>query len=763
MKRNLNQNQYQLNDHERENLWHDIRRETVGPANSHNQQGALRPSLAVTAVLAVVTLSVAWHMGSQQIGQKSLVLDPARMEVLALNEESGEPSRFEMKQVRSVAAVAPAPPVLTGRVVDRETGEALAYANVMIRGTTRGVMTDSLGYFRFENMPAGQDIELMVKMLSYEPVEIALNTPIYGAMKQDVDLEPIITETLQSFDVEGGEYMIETSSALRQNVVSSETFDKYAIDSVEDALSKKAGVTMRAGELYVRGGRSGEVKMQIDGVVAPAPQAGSVTGGTTPPNGEKVELMYFENYGVNPFVATEDDALSTFAVDVDNASWTLARNYLARGMMPPKDAIRVEEFVNAFDAGWPSHTDETFRIHTEGAASRFGEGYHLLRIGIVGQDLDLSERKPANLIFVVDISGSMDRENRLGTVKKALHILLDELGEGDKVGLVVYGGHGQVRLPLTDISRRDDIAAAIDGLNSGGSTNAAQGLELGYKMARENYDAGIINRLILCSDGVANTGASTEAGGILDIVRRASDEGITLSTIGFGIGNYNDVMMEKLANQGDGNYYYVDKLEEAERVFSENLTSLLQTIAREVKVQVEFDENIVQRWRLLGYENRDVADEDFRNDQVDAGEVGVGHQVTALYELKLTPPAGREADADGNNRRPAPALRVGTIRVRHEAPAHDLDHAGEVTEIEQTVGLSQLGGQYADGTPWMRVQTVVAEFAEILRGSYWAKGNSLAKLVPVSDALAKELANDEQVQELAQMIRQAADLANEDD
>ncbi len=249
MKRNLNQNQYQLNDHERENLWHDIRRETVGPANSHNQQGALRPSLAVTAVLAVVTLSVAWHMGSQQIGQKSLVLDPARMEVLALNEESGEPSRFEMKQVRSVAAVAPAPPVLTGRVVDRETGEALAYANVMIRGTTRGVMTDSLGYFRFENMPAGQDIELMVKMLSYEPVEIALNTPIYGAMKQDVDLEPIITETLQSFDVEGGEYMIETSSALRQNVVSSETFEKYAIDSVEDAKNKKAGVVMRAGEL----------------------------------------------------------------------------------------------------------------------------------------------------------------------------------------------------------------------------------------------------------------------------------------------------------------------------------------------------------------------------------------------------------------------------------------------------------------------------------------------------------------------------------
>ncbi len=775
MKTNLNQNQYQMNDHERESLWQDIRHETTAPAGPSTQRGSFRPSLAVTAVLATVTLMVAWHQGSRQVGQQERESYGTPVVIL----ESDTAPRATSK-----AAAAPALSVLSGRIKDKESGEALAYANVMIRGTTFGVITDSLGNFRFENLPAGQEIQLVAKMLSYEPFNVALATPDKGDLKQEIEMRPIIVETLQAFDVEGAEYMVEVRSSVSEHRVSSETFNKYAIDSVEEALSKKAGVVMRSGEIHTRGGRSGDVSMSVTGRPAPpksrevgpplSPSGasngategaimGSVTGGTTAPNGEQVELMYFENFGVNPFVATEDDALSTFAVDVDNASWTLARNYLARGIMPPKDAIRVEEFVNAFDAGWPTHTDQPFRIHTESAASRFGDGYQLLRVGIVGQDLDDAGRKPANLVFVVDISGSMDREGRLNMVKQALHILLDELGEGDKVGLVVYGNRGQVRLPLTDISQRKKIAAAINGLRSGGSTNAAEGLELGYAMARENYDAGIINRLVLCSDGVANTGANTEAGGILNLVRRASDEGITLSTIGFGMGNYNDVLMEKLANQGDGNYYYVDQLAEAERVFRENLTSLLQTIAREVKVQVEFDQNFVQRWRLLGYENRDVADEDFRNDKVDAGEVGVGHQVTALYELKLTEQADQLRAAKSGERLPTPAFLAGTIRVRYEASAHDLAHAGEVTEIEQGILVSQIEGNYAAGTPWMKVQTVVAEFAEILRGSYWAKGNSLANLVPVSDALAKELPGDEQVQELAQMIRQAADLAAKDD
>ncbi|MBK7047527.1 MAG: von Willebrand factor type A domain-containing protein [bacterium] len=280
------------------------------------------------------------------------------------------------------------------------------------------------------------------------------------------------------------------------------------------------------------------------------PQPGSVTGGTTPPNGEKFELMYFEHAGVNPFVATDDDALSTFALDVDNASFSLARSYLDRGELPPADAIRVEEFVNALDAGWQRHGSETFRIGLDGGPSRFGEGYHLLRVGIVGRSVEDGRRKPANLVFVIDVSGSMDRESRLGSVKRALRTLVDELGEGDRVGIVVYGSRGEVLLPLTDVSQRSTILGVIDGLQPNGSTNAVEGLTLAYDLARRSYDAGIINRLVLCSDGVANTGTATSAEGILALARRGSDDGITLSTVGFGMGNYNDVLMEQARRPG---------------------------------------------------------------------------------------------------------------------------------------------------------------------------------------------------------------------
>ena len=250
---------------------------------------------------------------------------------------------------------------------------------------------------------------------------------------------------------------------------------------------------------------------------------------------------------------------------------------------------------------------------------------------------------------------------------------------------------------------------------------------------------------MLCSDGVANNGASTKAEEILDLVRNASDESITISAIGFGMGNYNDIMMEKLANQGDGNYYYVDKHEEAERVFKENLTGLLQTIAREVKVQVAFEPDAVDRWRLLGYENRDVADRDFRNDDVDAGEVGAGHQVTALYELKLK--EGTDDDA-----------AIGKVMLRHEAPAHDTERAGIVEEIDAPLTVDMFSGDFGSDSAWRRAQTLAAEFAEILRDSYWARESDLADLVPLADQLVKDLPGDPMVADLAAMIRKAADL-----
>ncbi len=548
---------------------------------------------------------------------------------------------------------------------------------------------------------------------------------------------------------------------------------EQARKSVEEELARKAGTVRDARELYVRGGRAGEARMRLNEV--PRAAAGPAVEDVdreksaarvprevwTPPNDADFDAMYFQNYGVNPFVVTEEDALSTFALDVDNASYTLTRRYLQEGHLPPQEAVRVEEFVNFFAQDYPSPEGD-FAIHADGAPSPFGAGYHLLRIGIAAREVAPAARRAANLVFVIDVSGSMRRESRLELVKRALGRLLDELDEGDTVGIVVYGSRGRVVLEPTGADERARITAAIAALQPEGSTNAEEGLELGYRMARQHYDTAAVNRLILCSDGVANQGR-TGAESILEQVRHAADEGIQLSTIGFGLGNYNDVLLEQLADRGDGNYYYVDNLQEAERVFHENLTGTLQTVGEEVKVQVEFDPARVLRYRLLGYENRNVADWDFRNDAVDAGEVGAGHQVTALYEIKLADAAARHlerstTDRDGGRAR-SPHLAM--VRLRYRQPARGRA-PGDVHELKCEITTRDLSRSFAEAPLRLQLDAAVAEFAEILRGSYWARGSTLRALAPQVDDLADRLHGDRDVQELRALVQRAAELEDED-
>ncbi|MDM7914877.1 MAG: von Willebrand factor type A domain-containing protein, partial [Candidatus Eisenbacteria bacterium] len=469
-------------------------------------------------------------------------------------------------------------------------------------------------------------------------------------------------------------------------------------------------------------------------------------GGTTLPNDEPFDSMFFEHYGVNPFVPADEDSLSTFAVDVDTGSYTVTRRYIDEGFLPPKDAVRVEEFVNYFEQGYPTFYDEDFRILIDGAPAPFaGSDYRLIRVGLKARDVDARDRKPANLVFVVDVSGSMAREDRLELVKKALAILLDQLRTADRIGIVVYGSTGQAILEPT--SDRERIRAAIEELRPSGSTNAEEGLRLAYDMARRAYDAHRINRILLCSDGVANVGV-TGPEAILQTIRQEADRGIQLTTIGFGMGNYNDVLMEKLADKGDGAYYYVDDLPEARRVFVENLTGTLQTIARDVKVQVAFDPRLVSLYRLIGFENRDVRDQDFRNDKIDAGEVGAGHEVTALYEVKL---AGEAAERSGRG-------RLLTVRLRWALPESVTEGAPAVREIERKLDARDLASRFESAAPRLRMDAAVAEFAEILRGSYWAKGSRIADLLPIVRPLAAELAGDERASEFAGMVERAVHL-----
>lgn len=464
------------------------------------------------------------------------------------------------------------------------------------------------------------------------------------------------------------------------------------------------------------------------------------TGGTHEPNDAPYGDMFFKSYGTNPFIDTEDDAQSTFGLDVDTGSFTLARSYVERGHLPPSEAIRVEEFVNYFDYGDPAPRRGEFTITAEGAPSPFASGprYQLVRFGIKGREISNAERRPATLIFVVDVSGSMRQENRLDLVKRSLELLLDQLQGDDQVGLVVYGSRGRILLEPT--SDKYAIELAIDRLVPTGSTNAEEGLTLAYDLARNYRRRGAINRIILCSDGVANVGR-TGPESILERIRRGADQGIELTTIGFGMGNYNDILMEQLADQGDGSYAYVDTLDEARRIFVEKLTGTLQTIASDAKIQVEFNPETVSRYRLLGYENRDIADHRFRDDTVDAGEIGAGHEVTALYEIKLHETVGKND-------------LLATLRLRYRSKA-----TGEVVETAVDMTRRSISKRWENASPALRLSSVVAEFAEILKGSYWAKEGSLGRLEQRAAGVATDYRGDREVQDLVTLIRQTRRLS----
>ncbi|MEM7334855.1 MAG: von Willebrand factor type A domain-containing protein [Chloroflexota bacterium] len=463
--------------------------------------------------------------------------------------------------------------------------------------------------------------------------------------------------------------------------------------------------------------------------VAPLPQA------TPEPLAQPPSNTFFEDYGVNPFISTQADRLSTFSLDVDTGSYTIARRYINDGLRPPAEAIRVEEFVNAIDQGYQSPPETGFAVYADGAPSPFhNDGTHFIRIGVQGYDVDAEVRPAAALTFVIDVSGSMAAENRLGLVKQSLELLVEQMRPDDTIAIVVYGSDARVVLSPTSGSDKNTILNGIYSLQTEGSTNLEAGLLLGYEMANLAYKSGGINRVILASDGVANVG-STGPDSIVAQIRGFADSGIHLTTIGFGLGNFNDVMMEQLADQGDGAYAYIDSLDEAERLFVEEMMSTLQTIALDAKIQVEFDPNVVQQYRLIGYENRAIADNDFRNDSVDAAEFGAGHTAVAIYAVQFVP------GAQG---------RIATVNLRWQNP-----DTRQVQEISGTFGTDDLTTAFDIADPYFQTSVVASQFAELLRESYWADGMSYSDLRIWADRLASQT-NHPDVVELAELIRRLA-------
>jgi len=435
----------------------------------------------------------------------------------------------------------------------------------------------------------------------------------------------------------------------------------------------------------------------------------------------------------NPFVMTAANNFSTFAIDVDTASYTLTRQAIRSGNTPAPEKVRTEEIVNAFDYGDKAPRSSTFRVYQDGAQSPFGAGLNMLRIGVKGRRLGREEQRPAILTFVVDTSGSMAQPDRIGLARQALTLLVGQLSERDRIQIIAYNDHARLVLEPVTVSQKERILKVFSRLQCNGSTNLEEGLQLAYTQAVESFVPGAENRVILISDGVANLGAGS-AQEILDKVASSRRQGITCSVFGVGSGTYNDRMLEELANKGDGVYKFLDSADEVKRAFVDELSATLNTIAKDAKIQVEWNPKVVRQYRQLGYENRALKKEQFRDNTVDAGEVGSGQSVTAMYELELMP--GVRADA-----------KLGTVRVRYQRT-----DTGRIEEIETTLKATSVLRPAHKATNAFRIAASAAEFAEQLRGCPHAAG---AKFQDVADYLrpaAMDLTLDTRVKELLELV-----------
>jgi Ca-activated chloride channel family protein len=419
----------------------------------------------------------------------------------------------------------------------------------------------------------------------------------------------------------------------------------------------------------------------------------------------------------NPFLETSRAPLSTFSIDVDTASYSNTRRFLTDGQLPPKDAVRIEELINYFSYNYPQPTGSApFSVTTETADCPWNAKHKLVHIGLQGRRVSAEDMPPANLVFLVDVSGSMNAPNKLPLVKSSLRTLAEQLSSRDRVAIVVYAGNSGLALDSTPGDRKGEIIGALERLEAGGSTNGGEGIRLAYRVAQDNFIRGGTNRVILATDGDFNVGVTSESD-LVGLIEEKRKSGIFLSVLGFGMGNLKDSTMEKLADKGNGNYAYIDTAAEGRKVFGEQIGGTLLTIAKDVKIQVEFNPRLVAGYRLIGYENRLLADRDFNDDTKDAGEIGAGHTVTALYEII---PAGQKVENPG----------VDELKYAQEKPTSDGVSSGELLTVKLrykepdsdeskplNVGVADSGASFQNASENFRFAAAVAEFGMLLRDS----------------------------------------------
>lgn len=557
---------------------------------------------------------------------------------------------------------------IKGRVTDVKFGNPIAGVIVTIVGSGNAVKTDSTGNYQLHFIPSGKQI-----------VQFTLNGCI-KLNKQSVFIQPDTTIKLDA-----------------QLDMSLNNIVQYEAEPVE------------------------KCEIASHSMFCLAPSSGMVCRNSA---GEQyyIPAVHFntESYDKiteNEFLDASQNPLSTFSIDVDVASYGNVRRFIRGGSLPPLDAVRTEEFVNYFSYNYPEPTGKhPFSVTTELASAPWNPKHHLLMIGLQGKHISTEKLPPGNLVFLLDVSGSMDEPNKLPLVKSAFHLLVHQLRSIDKVAIVVYAGSAGLVLPSTPGDEKSKILDAIDNLEAGGSTAGGQGIMLAYKIAKENFLKDGNNRVILATDGDFNVGASSDAE-MERLIEEKRNDGIYLSVLGFGMGNYKDSKMEKLADKGNGNYAYIDNILEAKKVFVGQLAGTLYTIAKDVKLQVEFNPAKVKAYRLIGYENRLLSKEDFNNDLKDAGDMGAGHSVTAFYEIvpvgvkidfpKVDSLKYQQSIVKGTTTQPDELL---TIKIRYKPPKDTVSILQEIPVFSKVSSLDKTSGNF-------QFATSIVQFCMILRES----------------------------------------------
>ena len=574
-------------------------------------------------------------------------------------------------------AAKPSTGILAGTVTREADGAPVQFANVVLAGTKMGGMTLSDGSFLISGIPAGE-YTVRVMMMGYR-LEEKSGVGIVAGRRTRVDFKLVeqIVGTTGEIVVEGQVKQIEVKSSAADN-------------------------------LHVRGGRSGEVSFQLSNcaptscVVMPFP-------------GPDHNTEEYAHINENRFHDVLTSPQSTFSIDVDGAAYANVRRFVMSDQLPYRDAVRIEELINYFDYDYakPGRNDP-FSINLEYSECPWNEEHRLVHIGLQGKQLSDEDRRPSNLVFLIDVSGSMRPQNKLPLLKKAFKLLVGQLAGDDMVSIVVYASSTGMVLPPTPGSRKAEIIDAIERLESGGSTAGGAGIQLAYRIASENFLKDGNNRVILATDGDFNVGISN-TGELVEYIESKRDEGIFLTVLGFGMGNYKDNRLEQLADKGNGNHAYIDNIMEAKKVLVNEVTSTLYTIAKDVKIQVEFNPAKVGSYRLIGYENRMLATEDFTDDKKDAGEIGAGHTVTALYEIV---PVDEEAPADDGlryqDRKVIAYDGLGDelllVKIRYKEP--DGEKSREIREV-----LKDKPARLARTSDDFRFSAAVAMFGLVLRDS----------------------------------------------